>query len=153
MQITKLVCFILLCQVPALIGAKAVQNNMVWYHTLTQPFFAPPDWLFGTMWTVLYVLMGVAGYYLTRDGFHARNRKVLFLFAAQLAANACWTPVFFGAHAVMAALGVLTLLLFLTGWLLRESRSVSRTAFWLLMPYFLWLCFAWALNLAILILN
>ncbi len=153
MQIAKLIFWIIFCQMPALAGGGAVSRGLNWYHGLVQPSFTPPDWLFGAAWGVLYILMGVAGFFLTRQGLRREIRPALLLFIGQLALNALWTPVFFGRQEVGWALLILTALIFITAWLLKQLWNVCRTAFWLLVPYIAWLGFAWSLNYAILLLN
>ena len=153
MQIVKLVFWILFCQLPALAGSAAVSTGMQWYQSLQQPSFMPPDWLFGLAWGILYVLMGVAAFMLTKQGLLPQVRKPLVLFVAQLAVNALWTPVFFGQKEIGLALVVLSVLVLLNLWLLKLLWRPCRSAFWISVPYVLWLCFAWVLNFSILILN
>lgn len=153
MQIAKLVFWVLLCQLPALAGVGAVSANMDWYHSLVQPRFTPPDWMFSAAWGVLYVLLGVAGFLITQKGLNAQNRKTVILFLVQLAFNALWTPVFFGRHETGLALFIISVMIFLTAWLMKITWRSARGAFWLFTPYILWLCFAWSLNYAILLLN
>lgn len=153
MQIVKLVFWILFCQLPALAGGNAVSTGLPWYQGLVQPLFMPPDWLFGAAWGVLYVLMGVSAFLLTRRGLNAEIRKPLIVFIVQLAVNALWTPVFFGRQEIGLALLILTALVLLNFWLLKLLWKVCRGAFWISVPYVLWLCFAWYLNCGIWLLN
>lgn len=153
MQIVKLILWILICQVPGLIGMGAVNHGMEWYNGLNQPSFTPPNWLFGAAWSVLYILLGVAGWMLTRGGINRQNRMAVILFVAQLIVNACWTPVFFGQKAIGWALVILTLLVLLTLWLMQQCWRLRNDGLLLLVPYILWLFFAWGLNYAVLILN
>src|SRR6185436_17188539 len=67
-----------------------------WYGTLAKPSWAPPAWLFGPVWTVLYILMAIAAWLIWRQGGWARERSPLTLYCVQLALNAAWTPIFFG---------------------------------------------------------
>lgn len=138
--------WILLCQLPAFIGTGAVQNHLDWYHSLRQPPFAPPDWLFGIMWGILYILMGVTGFLISRRGGNAANTS---LFILQLLLNAAWTPVFFAAHAPATALAILLAMLLCAGWLAARLSKENRTAAYLLLPYLLWLLFAGYLNAGI----
>ena len=153
MQMTKLVMWLLICQIPALVGMGAVRGNMQWYHSLIQPAFAPPDWVFSAVWAILYVLLGVAGYFIVREGVNGATRSTVMLFVAQLVINACWTPIFFGHQEIGLGLIILSVMIFLTVWLMKKLFKVQPQAFWLMMPYGLWLCFAWCLNYALLILN
>ncbi len=153
MQLVKLVFWVLLCQIPAWIGMNIVQHNMEWYHTLHLPPFSPPDWMFGMVWAVLYVLLGVSGYYLIRRGVSSVNRKAMWIFIVQLALNAMWTPVFFGMHALMLSMIIVLGMVLLTGWFMRAARPVSRAAVWLMVPYMAWICFAWLINASVWLMN
>lgn len=153
MQIAKLVFWILFCQLPSWAGAISVGAGMAWYQGLVKPSFTPPGWLFGAAWTILYILMGVAAFFITCQGFAPQTRKALMLFIAQLAVNALWTPVFFGRQEIGLGLVVLSILVALNIWLLKILWTQCRSAFWLMTPYILWLGFAWNLNYAILLLN
>lgn len=152
-HLPRLIFWIVFCQLPTWAGATSVSQGIPWFHGLVQPSFMPPDWLFGAVWSVLYILMGVAGFYLTRRGLRPEIRPALLLFISQLALNALWTPIFFGRQEPGWALLVLTALVFVTAWLLKRLWPVCRQAFWLLVPYIIWLGFAWSLNYAVILLN
>ena len=139
MQITKLVVWMLICQIPALVGMGAVRGNMDWYHSLVLPVFVPPDWVFSAVWAILYVLLGVVGYLITKEGITAENKPLLYLFIAQLFLNACWTPVFFGSQQVFLGLLVVSAMILLAVWLMKKLWLPMRHAFWLMLPYTLWL--------------
>jgi len=130
----------------ALIGVLGVAGTTDEYKSLQQPAWAPPSWLFGPVWTVLYVMIAVSGWLVwRRTGW----TTALTVYAAQLALNAAWTPIFFGFGQYGLALvdiAVLWLLIGATIWLF---RPVSRPAPLLLVPYWLWVTFATALNFAI----
>lgn len=153
MQWIKLIFWLVLCQIPAWIGMGAVRANLNWYHALTLPRFAPPDWLFPIVWGVLYVLLGITAYLITRKGWDGLTRKITFGFVVQLIVNALWTPVFFGLHEIGWGLILITLMIVLTACLIWHMLRRSRAAAGLMSVYLAWICFAWALNCAILILN
>jgi tryptophan-rich sensory protein len=150
--------FVLCIAIPLLVGAAGsfftVSSIPVWYAGLVKPFFTPPAWVFAPAWTVLYLLMGTALFLVLREGL---SRPVVtqgvILFAAQLALNFAWSVVFFGMHAVAAALAVLLLLIALIAATLVIFRRVSAPAAWLLVPYLAWCCFAATLNAGIWLLN
>lgn len=147
--------FVLLCQAAGALGALTTETGAgSWYQALEKPFFNPPGWVFGPVWLTLYTLMGVAAWRVWRRGTgHAPVRAALAWFAAQLALNALWTPVFFGAEAAGWGLVVIVALLgavLVTVW---RFAVVDRPAAWLLVPYALWVAFATALNAAIWWLN
>lgn len=125
-----------------------------WYATLVKPELSPPNWVFAPVWTVLYVLMGLAAYLVWRKGLKVKGVKTaLFVFCVQLVLNALWSVAFFGLQSPLIALGVITLLwlaIFETVFLF---FSLSRTAAFLLIPYLLWVSFASYLNYSIWALN
>ena len=121
-----------------------------WYARLTKPAFNPPGWIFGPVWTVLYVIIAVAGWRIwQRD----RGGWPMKLWWAQLALNFLWTPVFFGAHQITFALVVILLMLAAILAFIATARRQDRAAAWMFLPYAAWVAFATALNAAILTLN
>jgi tryptophan-rich sensory protein len=124
-----------------------------WYPTLAKPSFNPPDWLFGPVWTVLYLLMGVAAWLVWRRADEARVGTPLLLFAAQLLLNGLWSVLFFGLRSPGVAAVEILVLWLLIGLTIRAFRRVSVPAAVLLTPYWAWVTFAAALNLAIWMMN
>ncbi len=115
-----------------------------WYGYLMRPAFAPPNWVFAPVWTVLYLMMAVAAWLVwRRTGWRSRP---LTLWYIQLALNAVWTPVFFGLHWMGVALVVMALLWLAIILTIRAFAAVSRVAAWMLVPYLAWVTFALALN-------
>ena len=153
MNTVQFIFWILLCQVPGLVGRAVTQHHMPWYHQLNQPFFTPPDGAFPVVWGALYLCLGCAGYLISRPQLNAQNRKTLGLFVLQLALNTLWAPLFFGRQEMGGALLVLCAMIVLTGWIMRRVWQPARGAFWLLVPYLLWLLFAWGLSITLLLLN
>lgn len=137
------------------IGGIATTRSVVeWYPALAKPWFTPPSWLFGPVWTALYLTMGVALFLVWRGGLTSRARRLaVALFAVQLALNAAWSPVFFGARAPAAGLLVILLLDMAVAGTIVAFRRVSSTAAWLLSPYLVWVLFATTLNFEIWRLN
>jgi tryptophan-rich sensory protein len=130
----------------ALIGGLGVAGTSAEYQSLEQPSWAPPSWLFGPVWTVLYALMAVAGWLVwRRTGWST----ALTVYAAQLVLNAAWTPIFFGFGRYGLALVDIVVLWFLIGATIVLFWRVSRLAAALLLPYWAWVTFATALNAAI----
>ena len=120
-----------------------------YYASLAKPSWSPPAWVFGPVWTALYLMMAVAAWLVWRQGGWRAQRAPLSLYLLQLALNALWTPVFFGLRSPGLALVVIVSLgaaIVLTG---RAFRPVSRVASWLLIPYLVWVVFAAALNFSI----
>lgn len=136
--------------VAAGIGGLGVAGTADKYQDLAQPGWAPPSWLFGPVWTVLYGLIAVSGWLVwTRVGWG----RALAVFAVQLVLNALWTPLFFGAGQVWWALVDIVALWLAIGATIALFGKVSRLAAWLLLPYWAWVSFATALNLSIALMN
>ncbi|MBL8886859.1 MAG: tryptophan-rich sensory protein [Phycisphaerales bacterium] len=124
-----------------------------WYVTLNKPSWNPPSWLFGPVWTLLYIMMGVAAWLVWRKGGWALQRWPLVLFLVQWLLNALWTPLFFGMHLLGWALFDILLLWIAIAATIHVFWRVSKPAAWLLVPYLAWVSFATALNFAIWQLN
>lgn len=132
------------------VGGLAAAGAQATYRALELPAYAPPPWLFGPVWSVLYVMIGVAGWLLWRAGGWDR---VLWLWVVQLVLNLAWTPLFFAADLYTVALAEIAALAVAVALLIAWSRHRSRAAAWLLAPYLAWVCFATALNAGIVVLN
>ena len=132
--------------VPAAIGFRFPAPD--YYARLSKPDWAPPGWLFGPVWTVLYALMGTAAWLVARKPGSAA-RAPLVLWGAQLALNATWTPVFFGLRAPGLALVNIVALWSALVATIAAFFSRRRLAAGLLLPYLAWVSFATALNYGI----
>jgi tryptophan-rich sensory protein len=121
-----------------------------WFAGLAKPWFNPPGWLFGPVWTVLYVCIAVAGWRVWNgDGKVDRKGVVMKLWWVQMGLNFLWTPVFFGAHQIGLALVVIVgLLAVIVGFIVAAWRKEAVAA-WLFVPYAGWVGFASVLNGAI----
>lgn len=125
-----------------------------WYTTLALPVLSPPSWVFGPVWAILYVLMGVAAYLVWKKGLRRPLvRMGLFVFAIQLALNALWSYLFFGTRSPGLAFVEIVFLLVAILATIVLFRRVSTAAAWLLVPYLLWVGFAAYLNYMIWMLN
>lgn len=132
----------------ALFTNDAIQN---WYPLLTKPSFSPPNWLFGPVWTLLYILMGVACYRIWTQGKIPTAKMTLYWI--QLAFNAIWSPLFFGLHSpLLGMIDIVIMLILIVSTLISFYRT-DKVAGYLLMPYLAWVSFATVLNGAILWLN
>jgi len=154
-NIPALLFFIAVSQASGLFGAIATTPAIdSWYVYLNKPFFTPPGWLFGPVWTLLYLLMGVAAYRVYQKGFEKKQVKnALYLFATQLGLNTLWSYLFFGYKLLYIAyieIIILWIFIFLT---IKAFNKVDRLAGKLMIPYLLWVTFASFLNLAVAFLN
>lgn len=138
----------------ALSGFATQSSVNTWYPDLAKPAFTPPNWLFAPVWTMLYIMMGIAaGLVWARGLHHSWVKTALYYFGFQLLVNASWSLVFFGLQNPQVALGVIVVLLVLIALTIRSFRVVSKPAAWLMVPYLLWVLFASLLNLQIVQLN
>jgi translocator protein len=129
-------------------------DSMSWYSTIEKQFFTPPGWVFGPVWTILYLLMGVAAFLVWQKGLDRGTVRVaLVWFLVQLVLNALWSPVFFGLHRIDLALLVVVLLWAAILVTIYYFFRVSPPAGLLLVPYWLWVSFATVLNASIWWLN
>ncbi|MEO8000548.1 MAG: TspO/MBR family protein [Arenimonas sp.] len=126
-----------------------------WFQTLAKPTWNPPSWLFGPVWTVLYILLGISAWMIRRNtsASPADRSYAMLLFCLQLALNLSWTPIFFGLHQPALAFVEICIL-----WLAALSTAlafgkISSTAGYLLIPYLMWISFALLLNGTIWLLN
>ena len=153
-EIAGLVLFLALCLGIGALGAAVTATSVkTWYAELAKPSFNPPSEVFGPVWTVLYVLMGVAAWRVWRAADRETTQGPLSMFALQLALNLGWSVSFFGLERIgpsVAVILVLELTIVVTA---LAFRSIDRIAALLLVPYVLWVAFAAILNIAIWRLN
>lgn len=142
--------FGLLVAAVAAVGGLAVRDAGDEYARLARPDWAPPSWLFGPVWTALYVLIAIAGWLVwRRSGW----TPAFWVYGAQLVLNAAWTPLFFGAGRYGLAFGDIVVLWLLIGVTVALFGRISRLAAALLLPYWAWVTFAAALNFSVWRLN
>ena len=149
-----LVGWVALAGAAGAIGGIASRNASEFYGALAKPGWAPPGWLFGPVWSALYVLMGVAAWLVWRarpaaPADRAGRRRGLALFVGQLALNALWTWLFFAWRQGAAAFGEIVLLWLAVAATAWHFGRVRPLAAWLLLPYLGWVGFATALTWAV----
>lgn len=138
--------FIALTLAVSAIGARATLPEIPgWYAQLAKPSFTPPNWVFGPVWTTLYILMALAAWLVWRADRPAR-RPALALWGVQLALNLTWSLLFFGAHRIGLALAEIVVLLLAIGATILLFARVSRVAAVLMVPYLAWVGYATALT-------
>lgn len=146
--------FIVAAFAAAAIGGAATATSVgTWYAALQKPAWNPPNWLFGPVWTGLYVLMAFAAWRVWRVQTPPASRQTLALYAAQLVLNALWSLLFFGLRRPDLALAEVVVFWALLVTMLIRFRAVDRLAAWLWTPYVLWVSFASVLNAAVWHLN
>ena len=149
----KLLISLLLPQIAGGLGAFfTISSVQSWYLTINRPSWNPPSWLFGPVWTLLYILMGIACFLIWKSD-SAYKKQLLTLYFAQLVLNALWSPAFFGMQSPLMGLFVIIPLWGSILICILQFRKVSTLAAGLMVPYLLWVSFATALNAAIWWLN
>lgn len=151
-----LVGLVFVCQGVGALGAiSTVQSLDSWYSALNKPFFNPPNWIFGPVWTSLYLMMAVSSWLVL--GTEIKNkelkRRALFLFVLQLVLNACWSFLFFGMRHPFYGLVDIVLLCIFIFLTIKSFQRISKWAAILLWPYFAWVSFATVLNFSLWWLN
>ena len=163
-SLPKLILSIGLCLLAGGVGAIFTSSAIpTWYQSLNKPFFSPPNWVFGPVWTILYILMGISLYLVWQKKNPSTGStsfttgplriKVPSIFWIQLFLNAVWSIFFFGLKNPQLALVdilILWITIFLT---IKSFYKISKSAAYLLLPYLLWVTFASYLNLSIVFLN
>lgn len=147
MKILSLLPFILLVAAVSVFGAAFPPGD--WYASLDKPWFTPPNWLFPIAWTILYIMIAVAGWLI----FYSQQTIAKWLWGIQLFFNAIWSWLFFGLQNMALALADILFLDILVICLSIHCCNKNRTAFLLLIPYCIWILFATALNISLLMLN
>ncbi len=133
-------------------SALLTKESMDIYSEINQPPLAPPGFLFPVVWTLLYILMGIAAALVWEKNGGEIDSTLIF-YGFQLIFNFCWSLIFFNFRAFLFSFIWLLILLVLIGITGIKFHKISKPAGWLLLPYFLWVCFAGYLNFAIFLLN
>jgi len=149
----KLIASIILCQLAGVIGAIFTTPAIgSWYNLLNKPSFAPPGWLIGIIWIILYTLMGIS-LYIIWNKYKPKYKLALSLFGLQLFLNTLWSILFFGLRSpVLGFIWILDLWLAILATKVAFYK-ISKNAAYLLLPYLIWVTIAAILNYYILILN
>jgi tryptophan-rich sensory protein len=149
--------FLLSIAIPLAVGAVAgivtAKNVLDWYPTLHKPGFTPPNYLFGPVWTVLYITMGVSLYLILGQSVSRERKNAVIIFSVQLFLNFWWSFIFFQFHLIGLAVFVILALWICIIAMIVLFYNVSSTAANLQYPYLAWVSFASALNIAIWYLN
>lgn len=155
MKILKFVVSIALCQSAGLLGSFfTIPAIPTWYATLNKPVFSPPNWLFSPVWISLYTLMGISLFMIWNKGEKGPYRlKALGFFFIQLVLNALWSVFFFGLQSPLAGLIEMAFLWSAIVLTIYYFFKLSQWAGILLLPYLVWVSFAFILNFSLWILN
>lgn len=152
--ILKLIASIVIPFAAGAIGSLATAPNIAsWYARLEKPALIPPNEVFGPVWTLLYLLMGISLYLVWTAKKQHASRNAYVFFGTQLALNSLWSVVFFGLHMPWLGVAVILLLLVMIVLTMKEFATISRAAMLLLVPYIAWVGFATYLTVGVAVLN
>jgi len=151
----KLLISLAFCQLAGFLGSIATSTTVSdWFMALQKPALMPPGWVFGVVWTVLFILMGIALWLVWINGAPVKRKKTaLILFGAQWVLNILWSVIFFSLRELFWSNIELAVLFGLVAATIVYFFKQSKPAGYLLLPYLLWLCAAAYLNISIYLLN
>jgi translocator protein len=148
-----LLCIALTLIVGGVSGFATATEIKGWYITLQKPSFNPPNYLFGPVWTILYILMGVSLYLIIQTPKSTLRKNAIIAFGIQLFLNFWWSIIFFKMHRLDIALVEIILMWAAIAVTIHLFRKVKPVAGYLQIPYLCWVSFATVLNLALYLLN
>lgn len=148
------IIFILLCLIMQIVGSLWTRETVLtWYPTLIKPSWTPPDWVFGPVWSCLYLMIAVSGWLMYRAEYSQKRAVALMLYGSQLALNFIWSFLFFSLQSpILGLIDIILLCLFISLTIIK-AWPVSHLASILLIPYFIWVLYATSLNTGIWLLN
>lgn len=153
-KIIKLLAAIIVCEGAGFLGTIfTLPAILTWYTALNKAPFNPPAWIFGPVWTILYLLMGISIFLILQKKLKKQRASLIGLFAVQLSLNLLWSVIFFGWHLPRVAFFEICLLWVSIALLIIDFWKFSKWAAILLIPYLFWVSFAAILNLFVAILN
>ena len=150
MNYKRLIVSLVFPQIAGIVGSVfTISAIPTWYATLQKPSFSPPNWIFGPVWILLYILMGISIYLI----WQKEKKETFWFFWIHLAFNALWSIIFFGLKEPGLAFINIIIILFMIIILMIKFYKINKWASYLLIPYFLWVSFASLLNFFIFYLN
>ncbi len=147
------ICITLPLLVGGISGYATATSITTWYTTLNKPFFNPPNYLFGPVWTVLYILMGISFYRILQSQTNEIKTKAIIIFCFQLVLNFCWSFLFFRFQLLALSFIEIIIMWISIATMIYTFAKIDKTAAYLQIPYLLWVSFASVLNCAIWYLN
>ena len=122
-----------------------------WYSTIIKPDFNPPDWIFAPIWIALYIGMSVAAWLIWINP--ERKERIIYIYFIHLLINGSWSLFFFALHLILESLIIIALIIFFVIWLIKLYYPINKISSFLMIPYLMWLGYAFVLNFYIFILN
>jgi translocator protein len=158
MRSKKILSFLICLIIPLLIGGVSgfitrYEVDGTWFNLLQKPSFNPPNWLFGPVWTTLYVLMGIGLYICWNNSTGELRRKAVLVFSIQMLLNFLWSIFFFYAHMILLSVIDILVLWICILWMIRVFKNIKPIAGYLQLPYLAWVTFASVLDISIYLLN
>lgn len=147
---TSFAIFIFLCLIVQIVGSLWTKESVsTWYPTLVKPSWTPPDWIFGPVWSCLYIMIAISGWLIYRAEYSHKRTIALMLYGSQLALNFIWPFLFFSLRSPILGLIDIVLLCLLVILTIVAAWSVRPIASILLIPYLIWIIYATSLNVEI----
>jgi len=156
MSLTKKITSLLIFNILAF-GASAWGSYVTslykepWYSMISKPSFNPPEWVFAPVWITLYIAMSVAIWLIWINP--KRVEKIIYIYFIHLLINGSWSLFFFGLHLILVSLIVIAIIIFFVVWLIKLYYPINKISSFLMIPYLMWLSYAFILNFYIFILN
>ena len=122
-----------------------------WYSEIAKSSFTPPDWVFAPVWIILYISMSVAIWLIWINP--KRVEKIIYIYFIHLLINGSWSVFFFGLHLILVSLIIIAIIIFFVVWLIKLYYPINKLSSFLMIPYLMWLSYAFVLNFYIFILN
>jgi benzodiazapine receptor len=146
-------CILLPLLIGGISGYASASGINIWYMGLNKPFFNPPNYLFGPVWSLLYILMGISFYRILQSAPNEIRRKAIIIFCFQLVLNFCWSFLFFKFQLLAISFIEIIIMWISIASMIYTFKKIDKTAAYLQIPYLLWVSFASVLNGAIWYLN
>jgi tryptophan-rich sensory protein len=146
-------CILLPLLIGGISGYATASGINIWYMGLNKPFFNPPNYLFGPVWSMLYILMGISFYRILQSQDSELKRKAILIFCIQLVLNFCWSFLFFRFQMLAISFIEIIIMWISIATMIYTFTKIDKTAAYLQIPYLLWVSFASVLNGAIWFLN
>ena len=156
MSLTKKIISLLIFNILAF-GASAWGSYVTnlykepWYSSIIKPSFNPPEWVFAPVWITLYIAMSFAIWLIWINS--ERKEKIIYIYFIHLLINGSWSIFFFGLHLILASLIIIVIIIFFVVWLIKLYYPINKLSSFLMVPYLMWLSYAFVLNFYIFILN
>jgi tryptophan-rich sensory protein len=148
----SLFSFVIITFAASAIGGFSTRiSKEPWYSSINKPSFNPPDWVFAPVWTTLYIFMAVAVWLIWIN--QKKIKKIFYVYFVHLFFNATWSVIFFGFHQIFLALINILLIIFFIIWLIKLYLPLNKFSAYLMIPYLVWCCYAFILNLNLFLLN